>query len=96
MLPLTLRLAGPADEPALKRLAQLDSRPLPPGPHLLAERQDRVDAALSLDTGELIADPFRHTAEIGELLRHHARGLRIGAQTAAPGRFDVRPATATA
>jgi hypothetical protein len=85
MEPITLRLAGPDDERALERLAQLDSRPLPPGPHLLCERADRIDAAISLGSGELVADPFRRTAELCELLRCHAGGLRV--------RFE-RPAAA--
>jgi hypothetical protein len=70
--PVTLRLGAPADLAALERLAGLDSRPLPPGPHLVAERDGRIDAALSLSTGELVADPFRRTAELAEMLRCHA------------------------
>ena len=56
--PVTLRSADDADRESLDRLAQLDSRPLPPGPHLVAERQGRIEAAISLVTGELVADPF--------------------------------------
>jgi hypothetical protein len=70
--PVTLRLAALPDAPALERLAGLDSRPLRPGPHLIAEREGRIDAALSLSTGELIADPFRRTAELRPLLQAHA------------------------
>jgi hypothetical protein len=70
---VALRLGASADLEALERLAGLDSRPLPPGPHLVAERDGRIDAALSLSTGELVADPFRRTAELGEMLRCHAR-----------------------
>jgi hypothetical protein len=36
MSEITLRLAEPADAPALEVLAALDERPLPPPPHLLA------------------------------------------------------------
>jgi hypothetical protein len=71
-IPVTLRLAAPDDTPELYRLGELDSRPLPPGPHLIAEREGRIDAALSLSTGESIADPFRRTAELRELLLAHA------------------------
>jgi hypothetical protein len=71
-IPLTLRPADGSDRTALRRLAQLDSAPLPPGPHLVAVREGRIDAALSLSTGELIADPFRRTAELGAVLRCHA------------------------
>jgi hypothetical protein len=70
--PLTLRLADASDQSALTKLAQRDSAPIPPGPHLVAVREGRIDAALSLSTGELIADPFRRTAELGALLRCHA------------------------
>src|SRR6266540_2402754 len=74
-MPTTVRLAAADDLAELQRLAELDSRRLPPGPHLLAERDGRIEAALSLSTGELVADPFRRTAELGELLRCHAGGL---------------------
>jgi hypothetical protein len=75
--PVALRRAAPSDEGALRRLAELDSRRLPPGPHLVAVREGRVDAALSLTTGEVVADPFRRTAELVELLRCHP-GARTG------------------
>jgi len=70
-----VRLAASDDMVALGRLAGLDSRPLPAGPHLVAERDGRIDAALSLATGELVADPFRRTAELCDLLRCHAGRL---------------------
>jgi hypothetical protein len=75
--PVTLRLATETDGAGLDRLAQVDSRPLPPGPHLLGERGGRIEAAISLATGELIADPFRRTAELCELLRTHAGDVRL-------------------
>src|ERR671910_2891951 len=78
--PVTIRLAAPADLVVLEQLAGLDSRPLPPGPHLVAERDGRIDAALSLATGELVADPFRPTAELCDLLRCHAGRLAQGPQ----------------
>lgn len=72
---MTLRRAGAADADPLKRLAQLDSRALPPGPHLIAEREGRVDAALSLSTGVTVADPFRATEGLCELLRTRAAAI---------------------
>jgi hypothetical protein len=81
--PVALRLAAPPDESALRRLAELDSRRLPPGPHLIAVREGRVDAALSLATGGVVADPFRRTAELVELLR-----CRAGARTGDLGRHS--------
>jgi hypothetical protein len=76
LMPTTVRLAAGVDLAALQRLAELDSRRLPPGPHLLAERDGRIEAALSLSSHEVIADPFRHTAELRELLHCHAGSLR--------------------
>ena len=75
--PVTLRLAEGTDHLSLDRLAQLDTRPLPPGPLLLGERDGWIEAAISLATGELIADPFRRTAELCDLLRCHAGGVRV-------------------
>jgi hypothetical protein len=92
--PVTLRLAGAADASGLERLAQLDSRPLPPGPHLVAIREERVDAAISLSTGELIADPFRRTADLCELLRCHAGPRRVERGEIAVPLADPRPALA--
>jgi hypothetical protein len=81
---VTLRIAGAADAPALERLAQLDTRALPPGPHLVAEREGRIDAALSLSSGELVADPFRRTAELGALLRCQAGERRARPPSISP------------
>jgi hypothetical protein len=95
MSPITLRLAGPEDDPAIKRLAQLDSAAVPAGPHLVAERQGRIDAALSLPTGAVIADPFRRTAELCELLRRHSDGLRTTAPSSPPRVLQPRAAPVT-
>jgi hypothetical protein len=89
--PVTVRLGSPADLPALQRLAGLDSRPLPPGPHLVAERNGRIDAALALSTDELVADPFRRTAELRALLCCHAGALGAAPQTAPSPRLQPRP-----
>jgi hypothetical protein len=89
--PVTLRLATLADGAALARLAQLDSSPLPPGPHLLGERDGRIQAAISLATGELIADPFRRTAELCELLRCHAGELRVRPERSPAAPLMARP-----
>jgi hypothetical protein len=94
--PITLRLALPADLAALEHLAQLDSRHLPPGPHLLAERDRRIDAAISLATGEQIADPFRRTAELCALLRCHAGGERLAGERDPAPPLRPKPRLATA
>jgi len=68
-MPITLRPAEQTDDVALRRLAERDSASVPPGPHLLAVRDGDLEAAISLSTGEIVSDPFRHTAEARELLR---------------------------
>ena len=89
---VTLRRASNADAPALCRLAQLDSRPLPAGPHLVAEREGSIDAAVSLPTGEVVANPFVRTAELSALLRVHAATREAGAiGGGAPRRRPARP-----
>ena len=72
MSEIRLSLAGGDDHAALERLAVLDERSVPPAPHLLALRDGEPCAAMSLVTGEVVADPFRRTAEVIELLRCHA------------------------
>jgi len=89
--PVTVRLGAPPDVGALARLAGLDSRPLPRGPHLVAERDGRIDAALSVSTGELVADPFRRTAELRELLRCYAGGLGTAPQPSPSPQFQPCP-----
>ena len=48
----------------------------PTGDVLIAETDDELVAALSVDTGERVADPFRRTADVVDLLAYRARGLR--------------------
>jgi hypothetical protein len=92
---VTLRLTNEADGHALQRLAELESRRFPPpGPHLVAVRDGRVDAAISLSSGEVIADPFRRTAELCELLRFHARSMRVARDDRRARRARPRPALA--
>jgi hypothetical protein len=74
---LTIRMAVPADAPALRRLAELDSAPPPEQvPMLVAAADGEVCAALPLSGGTAIANPFRRTAEIVALLMARARQLQ--------------------
>ena len=66
---LILRFATDEDEPAVLRLAALDSARVPRGLLLLAEQQGELRAALSLTDGSAIADPFLRTAHLVEALR---------------------------
>ncbi|HEX7298123.1 MAG TPA: hypothetical protein VF257_03890 [Solirubrobacteraceae bacterium] len=70
--PLTIRHARSADLGPLERLASLDSRRIPSGELYVAEVEGRLVAALSVDTGAVIADPFEATASIVEVLRLQA------------------------
>jgi hypothetical protein len=66
---LTIRVAGPGDATALQRLAELDSAKPLPGRLLLAESDGVPLAAVALESGSAIADPFQETAEAVSLLR---------------------------
>jgi hypothetical protein len=72
---LTIRLATATDASAVRRLAALDSSFPPTGEVLLAEMGDELWAALSVDTGAAIADPFRPSRDLVELLRFRADRL---------------------
>jgi hypothetical protein len=73
---VTIRHAQPADAEALQRLAAMDSRRVPSGELYVAERDGRLAAAVSIDTGAVIADPFEPTAAVVDLLRLHAAAAR--------------------
>ena len=83
---LTIRRATAADEFAVRRLSALDSAFPPTGDVLLAEMDDQLWAALSLDSGHAVADPFRPSGELVDLLRFRAESL---AAEAAPRRGRV-------
>lgn len=76
--PLTLRFGFPDDAQAVARLAALDSSEPPSWPLLLAEVGGELQAALSLADGRVVADPFRSTVALVQLLRARARQLDPG------------------
>jgi hypothetical protein len=71
---LTIRPADLADLAGLDRLAALDSARPPTGDVLVAEVGGELWAAVEVDTGAAIADPFRPSGDLVTLLRHHAQG----------------------
>jgi hypothetical protein len=77
-LPLTIRRAAP-DSSSILELAQLDSAPTPKGEMLLGTVGGEVVAAVSLDDYRAIADPFRPTADVVNVLTQRARQLRRAA-----------------
>jgi hypothetical protein len=85
---LIIRRATSADEFAVRRLSALDSAFPPTGDVLLAEMDDELWAALSVDSGHAVADPFRPSGDLVELLRFRAE--RAGAEEPARGRILAR------
>ena len=72
---ITIRAAGLQDAEALRRLAQRDSRAVPEGQLLIALVEGEARAAISLASGETIADPFHRTEELVGMLT--LRGSRL-------------------
>jgi hypothetical protein len=66
---LTIRRADSSDTAALYRLAALDSASPPTGEMLLAEVGGELWAAIEINSGTAIADPFRPSGELVDLLR---------------------------
>ena len=78
---VTIRDARPDDADALRVLAQLDSsRPLR-GAALVAEAKGELWAAVSLEDGHVIANPFRPSGELAFALSERARRQRRAMRT---------------
>jgi len=91
---LTVRPATPADAFSLRRLAAIDSASPPTGDVLLAEMDGELWAALSIDTGAAVADPFRPSADLVDLLRFRARRLNGDADAHRHGLSRLLPRAA--
>ena len=87
---LVLRRSASWDADALTRLAQLDGAPRPAGAMLVAELDEEIVAAVPFDGGRAIADPFRPTAAIVELLHARTRLLADAAPARRLRRFRPR------
>lgn len=70
------RLDRTIDGPALARLAEKDTRPAPRDDALGAYVDGELMAAIELDTGRVIADPFKPTSELRKLLKLRADQMR--------------------
>src|SRR5690242_8539416 len=72
----TIRPATEDDVRSLHQLAQLDSqRPL--GGHILIGEIDGAPAAaISLNDGRVVADPFKHTTQLTQSLRLRAAAIQ--------------------
>lgn len=71
---LVLRPATTVDADDLRRLAALDSAEQLEGNVLVAYAAGDIRAAVSVDSGRAIADPFYPSAELVQLLRTAATG----------------------
>jgi len=69
---IVIRCAGEDDRAAIARLAELDSRDPPEGRLLLALVDGELQAALELEGGELVANPFKPTLALAAILRLRA------------------------
>jgi hypothetical protein len=93
---ISIRTARRDDFTTLWSVATLDSSVVPAEPLLVAERDGAIVAAMSLMTGESIADPFKRTADAVDLLRLRASQVPHRSQSSRRllGRLRGRPALA--
>jgi hypothetical protein len=73
---ISIALVEPDDIRSRLELAELDSGRLPHGTLVVARAGGRIRAAIGVDSGSVIADPFALTAELEELLRLRATQIR--------------------
>ena len=74
---VTIRPSRVDDSAMIRRLAALDSAPVPRGAMLLGEVDGRLVAAVSIADGRAIADPFTRTHTLVEVLRLTATPLEV-------------------
>jgi hypothetical protein len=87
-----IRAARGSDGSDLDRLAALDSAHVPAGDLLVAETDGRLIAAIDPDSGAVIADPFRPTADVVALLELRAQRLSGAGRRTLSERLGLRPA----
>ncbi len=73
---LVVRYARPDEADAVAELAQLDSSPAPRGTVIVADVQGELWAAVSVDDGHAVANPFRPSGELTFALLERAREVR--------------------
>jgi hypothetical protein len=91
---VVIRVATPADVDDLRRLAALDSARALLGTVLVAQSDGEIRAAYSIEQERVIADPFRPTAGLVELLKARRELLRAGAAERRRGPRRLRLAAA--
>ena len=76
-----IRLARDEDRRALDSLAELDSARRINGRALIGEIDGRIAAAVALEDGRVIADPFQPTSHLVVQLRLRTNGLKAHEHT---------------
>src|SRR4051812_36993244 len=80
--PMLMRRATAADSARISELARLDDKRVPAGPFLVAELAGEIEAAVSLGSATVVANPFRLTADAVALLRLRAAQISDGSELA--------------
>ncbi len=86
---LVIRTPLASERRSIEQLALLDDRRLPDGDLLVAEVDGELWAAVVIDSGDGVADPFRPSGDVLEALRAAAGRLRV-ASAAGDGRDPER------
>ena len=73
---VVIRESTHADTEYLRRLAQLDSAHVQERPMVVAEVDGELRAAVAIEDGSVIADPFHRTADLVALAEMRATQLR--------------------
>jgi hypothetical protein len=73
---ITIRHSTDRDRVRVQELAELDGRPAPAGDTLLAEVQGRLWAAVGIDDGAAVTDPFEPARDVEWLLQMRAEQER--------------------
>ena len=73
---ITIRPLQENDVAAVEQLAELEESSVPPGPLLVAEIEGTIEAAVAVEGGETVANPFSASGEAVSLLRLRAAQLR--------------------
>jgi hypothetical protein len=71
----SIRVATDEDREVIGRIASLDSRRPSEGPALIGEVDGIPVAVLSLVDGHVVANPFRHTADLVAAMRTRAKAM---------------------
>ena len=88
--PITIRHSTSGDRAGVEELAELDGRPAPGGDTLLAEVNGTLWAAVGVEDGAAVADPFLPTGDVVWLLQMRAEQERAArAPGSIAGRFTI-------